>query len=221
MENYRKIIAVAGVAAAFLFAFYSLATAPKLENPVLAQATVTPENVNATRAEYREAVLKRMEMGERVSVPDDRIGYLEGVVKLVKKKEASKETVTTKSVDRMPKMTSGAEIERLAARLTDSRFRDGLKAFAANATDEQKLNFLNVGGRLYLDDFTGGSKAVPQPTDNPEKKCYDSCQTICHIGCKEVCTWDCRIVNGEKVCEKSCSTICPEVCNVVCKKVCD
>ena len=221
MENYRKIIAVAGVAAAFLFAFYSLATAPRFEIPAAAQATVTPEKANDVRSEYREAVLRRMEMGDRVAVPDDRIGYLEGDVKLVKKQEVVSEKMRTKSMDRMPKVSTGAEIERIAGRFQNPEFRDGLKAFARNATEDQKMAFLNVGGKFYLDDLNAGAMAVPRPTEDPEKKCRESCERIFNIVCKEVCDWDCRIVNSEKVCEKSCKTICPEIENIVCKKLCD
>ncbi|MBK8149833.1 MAG: hypothetical protein IPK58_16925 [Acidobacteria bacterium] len=220
MGNYRKIIAVAGVAVAFLFAFYSLATAPRFEIPAAAQATVTPENANSVRKEYREAVLKRMEMGDRVAVPEDRIGYLEGDVKLVNKQESVSEKMTTKSLDRMPKISAGAEIERIAGRFQNPEFRDGLKAFARNAADDRKIAFLN-GGKFYLDDLNAGAKAVPRPTEDPEKKCRESCERIFNIVCKEICEWDCRIVNGEKVCEKSCKTICPEIENIVCKKLCD
>lgn len=36
---------------------------------------------------------------------------------------------------------------------------------------------------------------------------------VCAEVCKVICVADCRIVNGEKVCDDSCSTICEEACN--------
>jgi len=36
---------------------------------------------------------------------------------------------------------------------------------------------------------------------------------LCSVICEEICKADCRIVNGEQVCEDSCKTICDEVCN--------
>jgi hypothetical protein len=222
MANLLKSTAIAVVVVAVLFVLYALVASPRIESQVTTPATKTPEANAARQREYREAVLKRIEMGDVVSVPDDRIGFLEGEVKLVQgRKDAVKRGMIAKSLDSKPKIAAGTQIEELAGRLERSDLRDGLKIFARNATDDQKFEFLNIGGKVLLDDFSAGAKAAPQPTEDPAKKCYESCETIFHIVCKEVCKWDCRIVNGEKVCEKSCETICPEIRNIVCKKICD
>ncbi len=216
MNKLTRLMAIAGVAVAFLLAVYGLVTAPKIEPATKAQ-TATPERADKLRREYRDAVLRRLELGDRVAVPDDRIGDLSGAVKLIEKRDVSKSrTDVRKTIDL--KSGSIAEIDSVASRLTDPALRDGLSSFARNASEQERAAFLN-GGRFYVDNF--GTKAVPQPTEDAEKKCRDSCETITSILCKEVCNWDCRIVNGEKVCEKSCSTICPEITNIVCKKVCD
>ena len=121
-----------------------------------------------------------------------------------------------------PAAASGfrAEIEGIAAEIKDPVTRDGLKNFAAKASEDEKYKFLYVGGVCDLNNYLLTAGPVAKPTDT-KKECYDSCQTMFRVVCKEVCKWDCRIVNGEKVCEQSCSTICPEVSNVVCHRVCN
>lgn len=219
MKFQSKIMTIAGVAVVLLFAGYAMVTTPRVGSQVPAPVAKTPEKPDTAKKEYRAAVLRRLEMGDRVTVPDDRIVLLEGDVKLVNK--ADRANVMAESTKSMKTLTADLppDIETLADRLTDPALRAGLKQYARNATAEQRTNFLYVGGKVYVDD--AGGKAVPAPTEDAEKKCNESCQTITNILCKEVCNWDCRIVNGEKVCEKSCSTICPEITNIVCKKVCD
>jgi antitoxin (DNA-binding transcriptional repressor) of toxin-antitoxin stability system len=222
MNRFKKIAATGGVTVAFLFAFYSLATPPRVEKPAAAQVTKTENDAEAERKEFRSVVLRHMEMGETVTVTNDRIGYLDGVVKLVPLKRQSPEiTEMTKSTMKSRTMLLGSEIERIAGRLRNPAAREGLTQFARTASEEDKYIFMNVGRTINLDDYTAGTKAVPTPTEDPQKKCYDSCQTLCHTVTTTACKWDCRIVNSEKVCTESCPTIATEVCNVVCKKTCD
>lgn len=199
-----------------------------LEQAVSAQTTkITAADAEAARKDYRDVVLKHMTLGETVSVPDDRIGYLEGSVRLVPRKRAEAKTFEAKSFETtksLPKTTVnvlGAEIERLADRLSDPAAKEGMRSFARGATEEEKYAFLFGGQSLDLNQYLDKPVTFATATPEPKKDCYNSCQTLCHASCKTVCKWDCRIVNGEKVCEESCSTICPEVCNVVCHRVCN
>lgn len=218
MRMISKVMAIAGVAIAFCLALIAMATATRVGSQANPTVATTPEKANEARREYREAVLRRLEMGDRVTVPEDRIGYLEGDVKLISMPERAK-VMTERSKSAGLKADPILDIESQAERLRNPELRAGLKNFARYSTAEQRSNYLNGGGKIYVDEF--GSKPVPAPTGDAEKKCRDSCETITSILCREVCNWDCRIVNGEKVCEKSCSTICPEITNIVCKKVCD
>ncbi len=75
-------------------------------------------------------------------------------------------------------------------------------------------------GKLLTFDNCAHENTSCQKMDKSSVGC-ESCQTLCNVTCHEVCTTDCRIVNGEQVCESSCNTICPEVCNVTCSNICD
>ncbi len=222
MNMFRKIGVVIGLAAVFLLAFYELSPARRLETSVAAQTTKTENDSLAVREEFRNVVIKHIEMGETVTVENDRIGYLAGAVKLIPRKRSEPRVAEmTKSVGPKPKMLLGAEIEAIAGRLRDSQTREGLITFARTASEEDKYIFLNVGSTIVIEAPPDGTKALPKPTETPEKRCYDSCETLCRIVTTSACKWNCRMVNNEKVCEESCPTIATEVCNVVCKKRCD
>ncbi|MDD4856872.1 MAG: hypothetical protein PHD74_02060 [Candidatus Krumholzibacteria bacterium] len=168
---------------------------------------------------YREAVLKHMAQGETVSVPADRIGYLNGVVRLVSHEPTQSASVQAgESAPMTAEQELSTQIEVLAGQLQDPEAQEGLKSFARGASSEEKIAFFYFGETLDLRKYATGALLAKAASDD---KCHESCQTLCHVTCHEVCTWDCRIVNGEKVCEESCSTICPEVCNVICHRVCD
>lgn len=171
--------------------------------------------------DYREAVLKHMAQGETVSVPIDKIGYLDGAVRLVSYQRAERASAQASSADsKTTEKGPAAEIEALANRLQDPVTKEGLKSFARKGSIEEKLAFLHSTKRLDLDNYNAGSGAVKAASDDTQRTCYDSCQTLCHASCEPVCTYDCRIVNGEQVCTESCHTICSPVCDVICHRVC-
>lgn len=221
MRKYRDVLTVAGFAIVFLFAAFGLAVSTRTDGANALRPTPTPAKPESLQKEYRDAVLKRIDMGDRVSVPEDRIAYLKGEVRLVPKKAEKSPEAMNKSMDRRLPASDPVGIETVARKLGRAELRDGLNAFSRTATEEQRSVFLNVGGTFDLDALNAETRAAPNPSEDPTKKCYQSCETIFHIVCKEVCKWDCRIVNTERVCEQSCETICPEIRNVVCKRVCD
>ena len=180
-----------------------------------------PQDVSFPK-EYRYAVLQHMAQGETVSVPIDKIGYLEGTVRLVPYRHAQPAGV--KASVSVPKTTEGdlsPQIEVLAGRMQDPVAKEGLKSFAQKGSSDEKMAFFYLGRPLDLLNYTTGPALVKAASQDSQKNCYDSCETLCHVACHQACTWDCSIVNGERVCTESCSTICPEVCNVVCHRVCN